>query len=85
MSDCVLNRAHAPGRAARGPYYPTHRVRAWRTHSVRAVSQGCMGLTERTERRSNVQKFAGWERLAGTASGARRIKQATRRTACRSE
>ena len=45
----ALDRVHAPGRAARTPYYPTHRVRAGHTHSVRSVARGSQ-YTDRVHR-----------------------------------
>jgi hypothetical protein len=67
MNVCVLDRVHALGRAARTPYYPTHRVRARHTHSVRGVARGYKRQTACTARRLNVQKVARWDRGAGIA------------------
>lgn len=58
MNHRVLDRVHAPGRAARTPYYPTHRVRAGKRtqcawlHAVRHRETGCTACS------SNVQSFA---------------------------
>jgi hypothetical protein len=69
MTACTLNRVHALGSAARTPFYPTHRVRARHTHSVRWVARGSKRQTACTARRLNVQKIARWDWRAGTSRG----------------
>lgn len=69
MNGRAVDRVHAPGRAARTPFYPTHRVRARHTHSVQWVARGSQWMTACTACSLNVQSFADSALRAGAALG----------------